>query len=135
MSSAHNSVRSIDRRTFLSRIAMFWSVASVSLFAACSPLEAWLEVRLQASLRELALDPQGARLIAAAGEMTPKTAGRSFRGDLSSRQLFELTSTKRTLRRFIEAQSRADLRTGRAIRVHGWWVAETELAVAVLSVQ
>ena len=128
-------MRSIDRRTFLGQIAMFCSIAGVSLFAACWPLEAWLEGRLHSSLRELALDAEGALLIASAGEITPEAARRSFLGDLSSRQLFGLTSTRRALRKYIVAKSGADLRAGRTVRVHGWWVAETEVAVAVLSAQ
>ena len=110
-------------------------MAGVSFFAACSPFDAWLEARLQSSLREYALDGQGTRLIAEAGEITLEEARRTFLGDLSSRQLFELTSTQPALRKFIEARSSADLSAGRTVRVHGWWIAETELAVAVLSGQ
>ena len=55
-----------------------------------------------------------------------------FRRDVSSRSLYAVTSNGLLLSEFIEARCSADLASGRTRRIHGWWIAETELAVAVL---
>jgi hypothetical protein len=128
----------LDRRRFLvgaGAVCGFAGASSLAaLIAGCSPPDAAaLEDRVRTALRELSLDAHGARLIAAAAGIPPAAAFEMFRRDLSSRSLYALSSNGLLLSEFIEARCSADLESGRTRRIHGWWIAETELAVAVLS--
>jgi len=140
MSPPDDAMQGLDRRRFLVGAAAACgasgAAALVALMAGCSPPDdAALDDRLRTALRDLAPDARGARRIAAAGAITPAAAYATLRRDVSGRGLFALTSSRLLLSEFIEARCSADLEAGRTRRIHGWWVAETELAVAVLTAE
>lgn len=123
----------IDRRSFLVGGGALVGLGGATLLGSCAPPDdAALEIRLRASLREIAFDPRGAKLLAAAGKMSSEVALRTLRREVSDSRLYATASNALLLRRFIESRCDDDLKTGRTRRVRGWWVAETEVAVAVL---
>jgi hypothetical protein len=133
MSGAKPAEPGLDRRAFLGGAATWLGLGGVALIAGCAPPDdAALASRLRAGLREAGYDPRAAKLLATAGEMSVSVALRALRRDVSDRRLYATAHSALLLRRFIEARCDGDLRAGRMRRVRGWWVAETELAVAVL---
>lgn len=68
------------------------------------------------------------------GDMSPEIAIRALHRDVSARRLYAAASSSMLLRKFVVSRCDDDLRAGRTRRIRGWWVAETEVAIAVLVV-
>jgi hypothetical protein len=94
--------------------------------------ESDINERLPAALRAWLGESAGARWIATRSGMTAEVALRTLRGDASNRALASVLADEQKLRRFINARKSAELRVGRTHPVRGWWLTETEVAVAVL---
>jgi len=132
---SQGSVAGIDRRAFLGGAGALVGLGGIALLTGCgAPEDADVEIRLRAALREIAYDGEGAKLLAGAGGMSTEIAFRTLRRDVSARRLYATAASPLLLREFVESQCGDDLRAGRTRRVQGWWVAETEVAVAVLVV-
>jgi hypothetical protein len=135
MSALAAARRVIDRRAFLAAVRNACALGALGCWLpACSPTDPEVvDERLRAALRAHLGGSRGARLIAAASGMTPDTALATLRSDASNLRLQAVASSELLLREFIESRSSADRRAGRTRRLQGWWIAETEVAVAVLS--
>ena len=88
--------------------------------------------RLPAALRAWLGESAGARWIASRSGMTVEEAVRTLSGNVSNRALASMLADEQKLRRFISARRSADFRVGHTHPVRGWWLSETEVAVAVL---
>ncbi len=124
-------MRPLCRRELLVRAGVLVGsgLAAVGAPLGCGPSPA---DRLSLMLRELYGDPAAAHPVARASGRTREWAAGVLRSGLADREGERRAGDPVALREHVERRRLDDLAAGRVVRVGGLWLAETEIAVAVL---
>jgi hypothetical protein len=129
----------INRRELLAAASrmtcIFGTVSALPfVFSGCSaPDDAATNERLRAALQTWIGDDSGAARIRRASGTTSAAALRTLCAGVSNRCLVVVSANEFLLRRFLDHRRSDDLRAGRTRPIRGWWLSETEVAVAVLA--